>query len=522
MKDIVCDSDNNEESILSHSHVEDVKSSTVSLQRRISWKVSSNINRGIYQTTPSDSHWLGNFSNLTFANIEQLQYWYRNEGEQVVKNIITSGYSKKAWQDYTLNFNLHKSKEYGFLLPSTIETIIRTFGVEHFNKFNFLGLLSGKLKPEDISSETNRERWNKKYMAKAENLRDWYDNKGGDLIVKKCLESSDYIGAWREYATTFNTETCIEVGYTLPITINSLVFAFGVKKVNKMSFFGLLSGKMTKEDFETTIQNGVTKLTPLYSATREILQEWYKKEGYIFIQTILSSPGYESAWKNYATNFNKEQFLTEGYRLQETIGGVIRVFFPNATKYNKEVFLACFTTDISLPLEKKKRKKKHPNAKKVYPILFPIQESVKPEQKATLTKSTKKVQKSGENKIKNENITPNQIVFINNRFPSLLEIPRKYLGPFHLFIRKIERFLNEQEGIKYTLSEKEIGLEILDTEKFACGKILIKEKTLGVYEALILQCLDETLELWEDSVNKRIRANIADPSVHFIIEKRHV
>lgn len=45
MKDIVCDSDNNEESILSHSHVEDVKSSTVSLQRRISWKVSSNINR---------------------------------------------------------------------------------------------------------------------------------------------------------------------------------------------------------------------------------------------------------------------------------------------------------------------------------------------------------------------------------------------------------------------------------------------------------------------------------------------
>lgn len=44
MKDTVCDSDNNKESTLSHSHTEDAKSSTVSLQRRISWKVSSNIN----------------------------------------------------------------------------------------------------------------------------------------------------------------------------------------------------------------------------------------------------------------------------------------------------------------------------------------------------------------------------------------------------------------------------------------------------------------------------------------------
>lgn len=68
---------------------------------------------------------------------------------------------------------------------------------------------------------------------------------------------------------------------------------------------------MTKDDFETRIQDGDRKLSSRYSATREILQEWYKKGGDSIIETMLAVPGYKKAWKDYVRKFNKEQSLTK-------------------------------------------------------------------------------------------------------------------------------------------------------------------------------------------------------------------
>lgn len=118
---------------------------------------------------------------------------------------------KKAWLEYSLDFNLQRASESGFLLPSTIDTVIHAFGVRHINKLNFLGLLSGKITSEDVPSETDTEKWHKKYVASAEDLRDWYDNRGGENVVDECLNSDNYAQAWKEYAMNFNAGTCVDV-----------------------------------------------------------------------------------------------------------------------------------------------------------------------------------------------------------------------------------------------------------------------------------------------------------------------
>lgn len=76
---------------------------------------------------------------------------------------------------------------------------------------------------------------------------------------------------------------------------------------------------MTKEDFETRIQDSGKRLSSRHSATREVLQEWYRNGGKETVQNMLVSSDYRKAWKDYAKKFNKEQSLQEGYRLQETI-----------------------------------------------------------------------------------------------------------------------------------------------------------------------------------------------------------
>lgn len=130
-----------------------------------------------------------------------------------------------------------------------------------------------------------------------------------------------------------------------------------------------------------------------------------------------------------------------------------------------------------------------------------------------------RARQSLDNIIKGESINPSQILFVNNRFPSFLHIPRKYLGPFHLFIRKTERTLHDRGIVrKEPISEKDIILKIIPDGKSSYGKIIIRDAALQKYMEDLEQCLDETLEWWSNSVNEKIRTNHGDPSVHLVLE----
>lgn len=121
-----------------YSNSDDMRSTTVSLQKRIAGKVSTAMIRGKNDRATHTPHWLGNIARLSYASVGQLRAWYDTEGCDIVKSVITSRNTKKAWLDYSLDFNLRNGLEKGFLLPSTMAGVIHTFGVRHINKLNFL------------------------------------------------------------------------------------------------------------------------------------------------------------------------------------------------------------------------------------------------------------------------------------------------------------------------------------------------------------------------------------------------
>lgn len=208
---------------------------------------------------------------------------------------------------------------------------------------------------------------------------------------------------------------------------------------------------------------------------------------------------------------------------------MIRVFYPDETHHNKQLFLSCFTVDITKLPQKTGRIRKtviRSKKKNTRPILVCVPKKT-PQEIQKMQASNKSRKKTGkysresfDDAVKNQSLNPSQILFINNRFPSLLGIPRKYLGPFHMFIRKVEYFLDNQGEIKRkVISENDIALKIIPSGKIASGKIIIKDPELQEYVPDLERCLDETLEWWESSVNEKIRTNSTDPSVQLIIER---